>query len=97
MKIGIKYCGGCNPTYDRTNVVLEIKKHIDKGHNIETIKQGIIYDIVIVVCGCSCACANHKNIEAKYEKICITNGNDNIKLLNIIDKINVLSKGERDI
>jgi 4-hydroxybutyrate CoA-transferase len=71
MKIGIKYCGGCNPTYDRIDVVLRLKKHISKGHNIEMIKQGIVYDIVIILCGCSCACVSHKNIEAKYEKVCI--------------------------
>ena len=93
MRIGIKYCGGCNPTYERTDVVLRIKKNIGTGHNIEIIEQGILYDIVIILCGCSCACASHNDIEAKYEKICITSGNDDSKLLKIIDKINVLSRG----
>ncbi|MBW9171041.1 hypothetical protein [Clostridium estertheticum] len=97
MKIGIKYCGGCNPTYERIDVVLRIKKKIGTSQNIETIKQGIFYDIVIILCGCSRACASHNNIEAKYEKICITSGNDDSKLLKVIDKINDLSRGEWDI
>ena len=50
MRIGIKYCGGCNPTYERTDVVLRIKKNIGTGHNIEIIEQGILYDIVIILC-----------------------------------------------
>ena len=79
MRIGIKYCGGCNPTYERTDVVLRIKKNIGTGHNIEIIEQGILYDIVIILCGCSCACASHNDIEAKYEKICITSGNEDRK------------------
>jgi hypothetical protein len=87
MRIGIKYCGGCNPRYDRTDLVTRLKKHIGEGHSIETAKQGIIYDIVVVLCGCTSACASHQNLEVKYEKICITSESDYIKLLNIIDKI----------
>lgn len=90
MRIGIKYCGGCNPRYDRTNVVSRLKEHIGEGHNIETAKQGIIYDIVIILCGCTCACASHQNLEAKYEKVFVTSESDIIKLLNVIDKIKVL-------
>jgi len=93
MNIGIKYCGGCNPTYDRKSVVSGLKEHFNKGHTIETSKQGIVYDVVIILCGCSSACVSINNLEAKYEKICITSGNDNNKLFNIIDKINVLSLG----
>ena len=26
MKIGIKYCGGCNPRYDRSQEVEKLKK-----------------------------------------------------------------------
>ncbi|MBU3092957.1 hypothetical protein K2F40_01650 [Clostridium sp. CM028] len=90
MKIGIKYCGGCNPTYDRPGVVSKLKKYIGKAHSIETAKHGIIYDVVVILCGCTSACASHQNLEAKYEKVYITCENDNRKLLNIIDKIKVL-------
>lgn len=90
MKIGIKYCGGCNPTYDRIEVVSSLKKHIGQGHSVETAKQGIIYDVVVILCGCTSACVSHQNLEAKYGKVYITNENDNSKLLNIIDKIRVL-------
>jgi len=87
MKIGIKYCGGCNPTYDRTNVVTKLKKHLNDSDSIETAKEEIIYDIVVILCGCSKACANYENLKAKYEKICISSENDSIKLFDIIDKI----------
>lgn len=87
MRIGIKYCGGCNPRYDRTALVSRLKKYVGEGHSIETAKQGIIYDIIVVLFGCTSACANHENLKAKYEKIYITSESDNVKLLNIIDKI----------
>ena len=88
MKIGIKYCGGCNPTYDRTNVVSILKKYIGHDHSVETAKQGEIYDVVVILCGCASACANHQNLEAKYEKVYITSESDTLNLINIIDKIN---------
>jgi len=90
MKIGIKYCGGCNPRYNRTAVVLKLKKDVGEEHSIEVAKQGVIYDIVVVLYGCTSACASHKNLKTKYGKVFITNENDDIKLLNIIDKIKVL-------
>lgn len=87
MEIGIKYCGGCNPTYDRTDIVSRLKKYIGIECTIEIAKQGIIYDVVVILCGCSSACASHQNLEAKYEKVCITSENDIVNLVNIIDKI----------
>ncbi|MGK0466098.1 MAG: hypothetical protein ACJAX4_001383 [Clostridium sp.] len=90
MNIGIKYCGGCNPRYDRADLVSRLKKHIGEAHSIETSKQEIIYDIVVVLSGCTSACAQHNNLQAKYEKIFITSESDYIKLLNIIDKIKKL-------
>ncbi|MGH4117654.1 hypothetical protein [Clostridium sp.] len=87
MRIGIKYCGGCNPRYDRADLVSKLKEYIGDGHTIETAKQEIIYDVVVVLSGCTSACANHHNLEAKYEKIFVSSESDYIKLLNIIDKI----------
>jgi len=87
MKIGIKYCGGCNPTYDRAAVVTNLKKYIGEGHSIEAAKQGILYDIVVILCGCTSACVNHENLESKYWKVCLTSESDNKKLFSIIDKI----------
>jgi len=87
MKIGIKYCGGCNPTYDRTEVVSKLKKRLSESDSIETANQGIIYDIVVILCGCNKACANYENLESKYEKVCISSEKDSIKLFDIIDKI----------
>lgn len=90
MKIGIKYCGGCNPTYDRTDVVTRLKKLGGQCYSIEMAKQGIVYDIVVILCGCTKACVSHQNIESKYEKVCITSENDSSKLLDIINKIKIL-------
>jgi len=87
VRIGIKYCGGCNPRYDRADLVSKLKKYIGDVHTIETAKQGIIYDVVVVLSGCTSACASHQKLETKHEKIFVSSESDYIKLLNIIDKI----------
>jgi hypothetical protein len=87
MKFGIKYCGGCNPQYDRMFIASRVKEDIGYEHSVEPVKEGITYDIVIVLCGCTCACANTKTIKVIYKKVHITSEFDYEKLLVVIDKM----------
>ena len=62
MNIGIKYCGGCNPHFDRSNVlnkIMELFKH-DK---FEYAKENNSYDIIIVINGCSRGCSDHSSLK----------------------------------
>lgn len=84
MRIGIKYCGGCNPTYNRTEYV---KKIINKYPEIsfEPIKEGEQYDIILIVNGCLKACSNHIILKCN-NKFFLNNINDfaRINLNNLI-------------
>lgn len=63
MKVGIKYCGGCNPKYEREETLNNlIKRHKDWIIQDETAKDN---DICLVICGCERACANKEGIVAK--------------------------------
>lgn len=70
MKAGIKYCGGCNPRYNRGGAVDKI---IDQYQEIdfEPVKEGIYYDYVLIINGCRSACAGHLTLNTK-NKIFIT-------------------------
>jgi len=85
MRIGIKYCGGCNPRYDRTS---SIRKLMDEYKSIlfETAKDNVHYDMVLVICGCKSACANHDKLIG-LKKIIITDENDFNKVKIIIDEL----------
>jgi hypothetical protein len=87
MSFGIKYCGGCNPQYDRVRIAEKIKGYIDDEHSVETVKEGKVYDFLIILCGCHCACANHDDIKVIYEKIYVNCERDYENLLLRIDKI----------
>ena len=57
LEIGVKYCGGCNPEYDRVALVEEMQKHL-KG-KVSFGFSGIYdVDLILVVHGCDTRCAD---------------------------------------
>lgn len=55
MKVAVKYCGGCDPTYDRLELVRRIKS--EAGDSVEWLtleEHG--YEAVLLICGCLKAC-----------------------------------------
>lgn len=73
MRIGVKYCGGCNPRYDRTGFVARLKNELGSEKlewvNASTAMEPL--DFVLVVCGCTAACAEHKNLNGLHGKIVV--------------------------
>ena len=66
MTITVKYCGGCNPRYDRVQMVQALRQRfptfdIGDPHASEA-------DFVLVVCGCPAQCAAHEDLTAPYGK-----------------------------
>ena len=43
MKIGVRFCGGCNPRYDRGAFYNEIIECYP-DHDFEIAKEGVFYD-----------------------------------------------------
>jgi len=57
IKIGLKYCGGCNPEYDRVALVRHIEERLrGKVEFFEPEHEGI--ELILAVEGCSAACAD---------------------------------------
>ena len=56
LKVGIKYCGGCNPYYDRMALVKRIERRLQGKIEIVALEHDQI-DMVLAVVGCSTACA----------------------------------------
>lgn len=84
MNIGVKYCGGCNPKYDRKALLKLLEKEFP--YEFETAKVDKIHDIVIVLCGCTSCCAEHSVLKFKYEKILINSDENYIKVKEILNK-----------
>jgi hypothetical protein len=57
ITIGVKYCGGCNPEYDRVAAVRHIEKSLrGKAEFVGPQSEGV--ELGLAVEGCSTACAD---------------------------------------
>jgi len=57
LKIGVKYCGGCNPLYDRVAAVKELEQKL-QGKAVFVAAGTEEVDLILAVEGCSTACAD---------------------------------------
>lgn len=62
--VGIKYCGGCNPVYNRARQVGFLKERFPE-HEFQDALQGTTCDVWLVVCGCLRACASTEGLKAE--------------------------------
>ena len=74
MICGIKYCGGCNPRYNRTQFYEKLKKECPEIE-FEYVKTGIIYDHLVVINGCLSRCADLSEIQVQGDTFKIADAN----------------------
>jgi len=56
-RVGVKYCGGCNPEYDRVALVKQLQMDLkDKVAFVSPESEGVHF--ILAVQGCSTACAD---------------------------------------
>ena len=55
MKIGVKFCGGCNPGYERFKIVKKLCKEFPYVF-VEPVQEGITYDLILLISGCHAEC-----------------------------------------
>jgi len=65
MTIAVKYCGGCNETYDRADAVNRIKDELPH-HTFVYFEPGKSYDAIIAVNGCMSTCVT---LDAAADKV----------------------------
>ena len=81
MEIGVRYCGGCNPRYDRVALVRRLAEELPE-HRFTVAEGGRDYAAVLMVCGCLSRCASLTGLTVSPEKriyICAQDGLDSAK------------------
>ena len=57
VRVGLKYCGGCNPEYDRVALVRHIEESLQgRVAFVSPKREGV--GLILAVEGCSTACAD---------------------------------------
>ena len=67
-KVGIRYCGGCNPGYDRKKVTEKLAAAFPEMV-FENVKASGHYLAVLVVCGCASACARTEDLTVPEDRL----------------------------
>ncbi len=74
MICGVKYCGGCNPRFNRTNFFNKIKKQCPEIE-FQYVKPEGVYDHLVVINGCLSKCASLDEIQVKGDTFMIAEEN----------------------
>ena len=61
MIFGVKYCGGCNPRYNRTAFFDTVKSRCPEAE-FQYVQPDVVYDRLLVICGCPSRCADISKI-----------------------------------
>lgn len=61
--IGLRYCGGCNPRYDRVALAKEMAACFPQAE-LAAAQPETPYPAVLVVCGCPVRCADTAGLSA---------------------------------
>lgn len=76
-EVFIHYCGGCNPRYDRTQLVQQLQSAFPHFSYVYQAEHRV--DLALVICGCSAACpAKHEENAAK--RFVVTDATDRATL-----------------
>ncbi len=73
MELAVKYCGGCNSSYDRPASVARLRREFPGVAvvNAEGRDGDGKADLVLVVCGCNSVCASHAHLDGKHGKVVV--------------------------
>ena len=60
ISLGVRYCGGCNPAYDRIKLVEQIREKLQValGEEVSLALPGTQADTMLVVYGCPACCVD---------------------------------------
>ena len=88
IKIGVLFCGGCNPNFDRENLYLRIVSNLSKCFDFifySEIEINDPFDYILLINGCESECLMDLNYEGTL--IVINSANYSSALEIIHDKV----------
>lgn len=86
MLVGVKFCGGCNPRYDRGKALQNLKKELKEEAEFVIAEEGVMYDQLLIIGGCTNCCASFSQYQSKHDPIRIWDQEQIEKVINNIKK-----------
>ncbi|MDR1742080.1 MAG: hypothetical protein LBR38_09625 [Synergistaceae bacterium] len=87
--VAVKYCGGCNPTYDRVELVSRLRDEFPLYNFVSEAREdepanAPSADYALAVCGCVCRCADYEWLDGKRGRMVIWRSSDLDKALKAL-------------
>lgn len=70
LHCAVKFCGGCNPFYDRGAVYRRISSQLAGVAEFSYAESGGHYDVLLILRGCTGCSYQYEDISAKHRIIC---------------------------
>ncbi|MDR0362508.1 MAG: hypothetical protein LBJ46_07500 [Planctomycetota bacterium] len=87
MRIGIKYCGGCNPRFRGGAVAERLRCDFPDVLMASAVDAGGTFDLVVVVCGCKTACATRTHPAGSCGTVLVTHEEEYEKAASRLSEI----------
>ena len=84
----VKFCGGCNPRYDRGAAYQRIRSELDQAVSFSLPVEGQHYDILLILRGCTGCEYLYEDIVATHRMVAVCADDIN----RILDEIKTLTK-----
>ncbi len=65
LKCGIRFCGGCNPRYDRGRALATLEEKFKGEVDFVIAEENVLYDLLLVIGGCTNCCASYEQFKTK--------------------------------
>lgn len=85
MTVYYKFCGGCNPRYDREKAAERIRT--EHPEVVLTNDSTVPVDASVIICGCSAACAEETDSYGPYGRFVIWGDSALDELDDFLEKI----------
>lgn len=70
MTVGVKFCGGCNPRYNRAAALRALERDFPQ-HHFAPAQSVTGPDWLLVLCGCKAACADVSGIRPARDTLLV--------------------------
>ncbi len=72
MIVAVKYCGGCNPRFNRSEIVRMINRDFSGAEIVYSAPEPVSADLLLIICGCSSRCISAAAMAADCEVFVLT-------------------------
>jgi len=86
MAYGVKFCGGCNPRFDRGKALKAIQEALHDRVEFELAEEGKDYEGLLVIGGCPNCCPAYKHFRVRRPPVKISDENHIDQAIDIIKK-----------